>query len=250
MNKWLLWQAISRLYLEHQKSWVEMEKNTMKVARFLIEEMHSLRWRDILYKQKDVKHIRNLELEKRKYWRKKHVSMKNIKFTHIPNHSNVFEHRHHLLDRFYAYPLNITDQLLNRLRLAILTHDRSEVEYIDVTQSEGKTKQDRKNEKIAIKKVFKSLYKGENLEKIVQINKELSRKWELHQALKVYEEMSHIDWVVYLQKAWYDIKDEDIQKHLDRLRAYSYKDIYHKAVIDYMYAEHPDLIDIFHRFNE
>lgn len=182
--------------------------------------MHSFRWRDKIYPGELWDKIEAKELERSQEWVPKYVSLKNHDIKLVVGHSNVREHKKYLPVLFHEFPIECAEDFEIKLWRAFIVHDRWEVPFIDISQSKGKTPEDREEESIALNEAIETLYSWDYLKIVKEVIQELTTKWELYQALKVYEEMSHLDGIIALREAGHNIEEWAEEEHINNLLKY------------------------------
>ncbi len=215
---------------KHTLLWMK-QKSIYATARFLQDALLSQRWRDRRFSGNLYETILKAEEKAHLQKKPKYVTLNNIDIELLPNHWNVLAHINHLRELMKAFPSTKPTSQINRLKKACIGHDLWEVLYLDRSQSEGKNKTTRKYEDIALFQSLKRLYTWDTYHEMMEIIHELEEKWDLYVSLKIYEEMSHIDGVLAMQKKWIWFEIDAIQFHIDNLNKYLARDpSYHKQI--------------------
>lgn len=218
-----------------------------KVSDFIIDVLHSWRRKDRLFSRKRVD-IQQNELD----WRdnivlpynedgiisdpKKIAKPRRPKYhclhkysemliSWLSGHGNVWDHTNQLLKYLEQYSSWFDQDFIIKLRRAIIVHDMfGEWRLLDITQSQWKTDYFRQQEYYAGKYTIQDIY-SHNLKIssiMTQVYEELQNKDSLlYKTLKVYEEFSHIDWLLALYKQKKLAKKHDnikeIKTHIQKL---------------------------------
>jgi len=206
----------------NQILWLETT-SLRKSMQFIKEAYYSPRWTDVVYSDSIYKEIRAWEYKKMNEWIMKFKALKNVPVLHIPKHWDVREHTRHLLDLQNRHPIRSKNpeiiEALKHLPAVTVVHDWWETWFKDTSQSEWKTEDDRDAEYHAGITLINDLYTWESKEYLITLYDELEEKWALRRVLKIYEEMSHINWIIYLKESgyWKNIEEWAIEKHLKKL---------------------------------
>lgn len=226
MNQLLVTESLQRVTKMIERAWIQMTPCTdfqkVKISEYILECLYSPRRTNNTHPDtwQEIK-----ELEKNRWERPKHDILKHIYEPDIKfEHGNVAGHTLHLLDLFRKYPCTEDIWLIKEITIAFLIHDLSEKKLWDHSQAEWpKTPEFKDQEKLAWEEETELVFSDRlDIQKYaLDIYDELENKefW-LYKTLKVYENMSHLEWWLSLIQQWkmdYEKEVSGIQKHINKL---------------------------------
>lgn len=226
MNQLLVTESVQRVTKMIERAWIQMtpctDSQKVKISAYILECLYSPRRTNNTHpdNRKEVK-----ELEKNRWANTKYDTLKDIYEPDINfEHGNVAGHTLHLLDLFRKYPCTEDVSLIKEITIAFLIHDLSEKQLRDHSQAEGpKTLEFKKQEELAWEQETELVFSDRlDIQKYaLDIYDELENKesW-LYTTLKVYENMSHLNWwlsLIQQQKMSYEEEIYGVQKHIDKL---------------------------------